>query len=156
MCCSEFAVHGGYRHLLEMPRDVQARIMHYNDYQQPLTRTDVDVLNNVPEPADIPGKPNIYSQLAPLQYPAVLAQSVERTALNRVVVGSSPTVGAYFLLLLKFYLHFGISRLFVAVLFFENHCFFLFCNFSQMADSRHFYWSLVYEAGATRLFVYVN
>ena len=33
---------------------------------------------------------------------ARLAQSVERLALNQVVVGSSPTVGACFLLLLNY------------------------------------------------------
>ena len=33
---------------------------------------------------------------------ARLAQSVERLALNQVVVGSSPTVGAYFLSILIF------------------------------------------------------
>jgi hypothetical protein len=40
---------------------------------------------------------------ASLQRQARLAQSVERTALNRVVVGSSPTVGVFLFCLFPFF-----------------------------------------------------
>ena len=41
----------------------------------------------------------LYPKLCPEIQPARLAQSAERTALNRVVVGSSPTVGIFFVFL---------------------------------------------------------
>lgn len=50
---NEFILPGSYRKLIERPRDMQWEILRYEDATTQLTRTDLDILYNRPEPQSV-------------------------------------------------------------------------------------------------------
>ncbi|KAJ3391370.1 hypothetical protein HDU84_006115 [Entophlyctis sp. JEL0112] len=50
----ETSLAGDYRRVIIKPKDVTWEILHYDNPHYPLSRTDVDIINGVPEPVSIP------------------------------------------------------------------------------------------------------
>jgi tRNA pseudouridine13 synthase len=50
----EYALTGDYRKIIGSVKDFSWEFLRYNDVTAPLSRTDLDVVNQVPEPQSIP------------------------------------------------------------------------------------------------------
>jgi len=50
----DLALPGSYRRVIEKPRNVSWDVFNYNDVTIPLTRTDMEILQNKPEPQSVP------------------------------------------------------------------------------------------------------
>jgi len=50
----EYSLPGSYRKLIAKPQNLNYQVMQYDDYQQPLALTDLDILNGRPQPESTP------------------------------------------------------------------------------------------------------
>jgi tRNA pseudouridine13 synthase len=61
----ELALPGDYRCIMAVPKNLEWKLYRYNDEMQPLSQTDLDIMNSHPEPANVEGiiRTNIHTYI---------------------------------------------------------------------------------------------